>query len=172
MWPFHLKNTLLSRRSRFGAGNRSNRSTTVLGLECLETRVVPSVFPVTANGAAGFTATVPNSTSPLSVAMPATLLQFHSLTSSPMASPPPPTPFQAAIALFFDGANLGVGEVNQNIFHIPEEDAFPVPPSALNASIAFNSPYAGPFASFFVLVGEVVGAQYQYQLQILSLQTF
>jgi len=87
-------------------------------------------------------------------------------------SAPPPSFNQAAIQLFNDGVNLGVGWVNEHIFGINEADAFPVPPAALNANIAFNSPYAGPFAPLFVLAGEIVGAEVQYQMQLLSFQTF
>ena len=88
------------------------------------------------------------------------------------ASPPPPTFTQAASALFVDGINLGVGLVNQNIFHIDAIYAYPAPAADLNADIAFNSPYVGSFAPLFVLVGEIVGADLQYQMQLLSFQTF
>ncbi len=84
----------------------------------------------------------------------------------------PPSFIQAAIALYTDGVNMGVGLVNHNIFHIDEIDAFPVPPADLNADIAFNSTYVGPFAPIFVLAGVSNGAMVQYQEQILSLQTF
>ncbi len=85
---------------------------------------------------------------------------------------PPPTFAQAAIRLFNDGINLGVGLVNQNVFHIEPIYAYPAPPADLNADIAFNSPYVGSFAPLFVLAGEIVGADVQYQMQLLSFQTF
>jgi hypothetical protein len=88
------------------------------------------------------------------------------------SSAPPPSFNQAAIQLFNDGVNLGVGLVNQHVFGIDEADAFPVSPAVLNANIAFNSPYAGSFAPLFVLAGEIVGADVQYQMQLLSFQTF
>jgi hypothetical protein len=88
------------------------------------------------------------------------------------AATPPPTFIQAAIALYSDGVNLGVGWVNQSFFDIPETDAYPAPPADLKANIAFNSPYIGSFAPWFVLAGEIVGADVQYQLQLASFQTF
>ncbi len=90
----------------------------------------------------------------------------------PASSLPPPSFIQAAISLYTDGVNLGKGLVNQIFFHIPEIDAYPVPPADLNADIAFNSPYVGPFAPLFVLAGASNGAQVQYQVQLLGFQTF
>lgn len=87
-------------------------------------------------------------------------------------TPPPPTFIQAALQLYSDGVNLGIGWVNQTVFHIDAIDAYPVPPADLNASIAFNAPYVGAFAPLFVLTGEIVGAEVQYQIQLQSLQTF
>jgi hypothetical protein len=65
---------------------------------------------------------------------------------------PPPTFFQAALALYIDGAQL---VVNQEFGGIsinggPSTVLFP----GAQANIAFNAPYAGPFAFFFVLAGE------------------
>ena len=54
-------------------------------------------------------------------------------------TPPAPSFNQAAIALFSDGVDLGVGLANQH-FGIDEAGAFPVPLAELNANIAFNSP--------------------------------
>ncbi len=86
-------------------------------------------------------------------------------------SPPAPSFNQAAIALYSDGVNLGVGLANR-YFGIDEADAFPVPPAELNANIAFNSPYVGPLAPLLVLAGEIVGADVQYQMQLKSFQFF
>ncbi|HTU20893.1 MAG TPA: hypothetical protein VMG10_22765 [Gemmataceae bacterium] len=101
-------------------------------------------------------------------------LEERWLPNATMPSPASPAPsfVQAAITLSIDGFELGQGFVNQYVFHIDANDAYPNPPAVLNASIAFNSPYVGPFAPLIVLAGEISGAEVQYQLQLQSLQTF
>jgi hypothetical protein len=90
----------------------------------------------------------------------------------PNATMPSPTFSQAALTLYINGIELGQGLVNQHVFGIDQNNAYPVPLAALNASIAVNSPYVGPFAPMFVLAGEIVGAQVQYQQQLLGFQSF
>jgi hypothetical protein len=90
----------------------------------------------------------------------------------PSSPPPPPSFFQAALTLFRDGIQLGQGRVNQYLFHIDVNDAYPVPLAALNASITSNSPYVGPLAPMFVLAGGIIGAEVQYQQQLLGFQSF
>lgn len=89
----------------------------------------------------------------------------------PTTSPPAPSFNQAAIALFSDGVNLGIGLANQHL-GIDQADAFPVPLAELNANIALNSPYVGSFAPLVVLAGEIVGADVQFQMQFQSAQLF
>lgn len=91
----------------------------------------------------------------------------------PAVSPSPQPSFaQAAITLYADGFFRGQGLVNQYVFLIDPIYAYPVSPSALNESIALNSPYAGPFAPLFVVAGVIAGAEVQYQLQIESFKFF
>jgi hypothetical protein len=109
-------------------------------------------------GTTAFTATATdpnNNTSPFSNAVRATSPPSPAPSAtSPPGSPPPPSFFEAAITLFIDGAELLEYERGFSAF-------FDL--TALNASIAYYSPYAGPFASFFVLAGEVAVAG---QLQV------
>jgi hypothetical protein len=63
-------------------------------------------------------------------------------------TPMPPTVFQAAQTLFFDGANLVVNNVTFQ------------PNNAVLASIAANSPTVGPLAPLVVLAGEL--AEWNY----------
>jgi len=103
-----------------------------------------------------FTATVtdPNGdTSEFSNALTATPVV---LSPSPPASAPTapaiplPSSVQAAIALYIDGAELLFDQLaaygNPNL-------------AGVNAGIALNSPYAGPFAELFVLAGEAAMAE-------------
>jgi hypothetical protein len=72
--------------------------------------------------------------------------------SSAPAAPmnPPPSFLQAATTLFIDGAELLFDQLegfgNPNL-------------AGVNAEIAFNMPYAGPFANWFVLAGEAAMAE-------------
>lgn len=83
---------------------------------------------------------------------PSSLTPPHSPPVSPPAAPatPPPSFVQAAITLFIDGAELVIDQLegygNANL-------------AGLYASIAANSPYAGPFAELFVLAGETLMAE-------------
>jgi parallel beta-helix repeat protein len=75
-----------------------------------------------------------------------------SASQAPPSDPPgPASSFQAAFTLFMDGAEmlfeqLAAFYTNPNL-------------AGLNASIAANSPYAGPFADWFVLAGEAAVAK-------------
>lgn len=147
MWPLNF----------LSAGkDRPNRDDRPLNLETLEDRCLLNGSPII---------------TPFSMGAPA--LVRPAVDSPPPASslPPPSSIFEAASTLFFDGVELGIGRANQ-YFNIPEIYAYPVPVSALNESIAFYSPYGGPWAPVFVLAGELVGAGVQYQLQLNSLKTF
>jgi hypothetical protein len=75
-----------------------------------------------------------------------------------ITSSPSPTStqsfFNAALALFFDGVQLMVDQVEGNtsfgeVFFGNSQGI-----TGVDASIASNSPYAGPFAQLFVLAGE------------------
>src|SRR5574340_1665071 len=58
---------------------------------------------------------------------------------------PPPSFIQAATALYMDGYAEGVEP-----FFSPQDI-----PDSVKASIAYYSPYVGPFAPFFVLAGQM-----------------
>jgi hypothetical protein len=60
-------------------------------------------------------------------------------------STPPPSFIQAATALYLDGYMEGLDP-----FFDPQNV-----PAAINANIAYYSPYAGPFAPLFVLAGQM-----------------
>ncbi|HEY7326425.1 MAG TPA: hypothetical protein VH592_02215 [Gemmataceae bacterium] len=61
----------------------------------------------------------------------------------------PPTFPQAAISLYEDGFQLGYNPLNLSLATATSD--------ALYADIAFNTPYAQPFAALFVMAGEIAG---------------
>lgn len=83
-----------------------------------------------------------------------------------LAPPPPPSPYQALLSLYLDGIELEAVEQGSaagwrdhfaiasaleallQFFGNPNLDS-------INADIAFNEPYAGPFGSYVVLAGEL-----------------
>ena len=75
--------------------------------------------------------------------------------SSPSPTLPPPSLVDAALALFFDGVQLIDDQLEGNtsfgaVFFGNSQGL-----AGVEASIAFNSPYAGPFAPLFVQAGEI-----------------
>ncbi len=62
----------------------------------------------------------------------------------PTPAPTPPSLFQAALTLFMDGAHMAID--------VYEHDNQAV--AGVQASIALNFPYAGPFAELFLQSGE------------------
>jgi hypothetical protein len=84
-------------------------------------------------------------------------LVLSPLTGAPdPSSGQPPSPFQAAVTLFFDGTQLIANQVTLQ------------PQNAVLASIAANSPSAGPLAPVFVAAG--AGAEFQFlQSAVVSL---
>jgi hypothetical protein len=74
------------------------------------------------------------------------------------ASPPSPQPsfFNAAYTLFWDGVQMIDAQYTGNTYFGAVFFGNSQGIAGVNASIAYNSPYAGPFASLFVLAGEAM----------------
>jgi hypothetical protein len=112
-----------------------------LSLEALEERFTPTTASIALNGIglSSPTAAVAQANNGPSTA---NAVMVNTAPTSP--SSPPPSFFQAAITLFIDGTFFVIDVSEHNNPALAD----------VQASIALNFPYAGPFAELFLQAGE------------------